>query len=221
MPCGREHIRANLERVRERIARAAERSGRDPASVRLIAITKSVGVEEAQVLRDLGVTDMGENRVPDAFPKIAALPDVRWHMVGTVQRRKARDVAARFHAVDSVDRLELAETLDRRCAEMGKKLAVLLQVNVSGESVKHGFTPTEVESALARMAEYPYLQVQGLMTMAPLVIEPEAARPVFAGLRELARRAGLAELSMGMTNDFEVAVEEGATQVRIGSALFG
>lgn len=217
----RSRIARNLEEVRARIAASAERAGRGPADVRLVAVTKAVGVEEARVLADLGVTDLGENRVPGAQEKIGAVGrGVRWHMIGNVQRRKARDVAALFDTVDSVDRLSLAEALDQRCAEQGRELDVLLEVNVSGEEAKHGFAPGNVAEALRRMAQLQRLHVRGLMTMAPFVDDPETVRPVFSHLRRLADELGLPEVSMGMTNDFEVAVEEGATQVRIGTALF-
>jgi len=148
-------------------------------------------------------------------------PAVCWHMVGSVQRRKAKDVVALFHRVDSVDRLELAEALDRRCEELGKRLLpILIEVNVSGEASKHGFEPADLEAAVQCIARLSHLKLEGLMTMAPLVDDPETVRPVFARLRQAAQRFGLAELSMGMTNDFEVAIEEGATEVRIGTALF-
>jgi pyridoxal phosphate enzyme (YggS family) len=215
----RDRIARNLEVVRARIARATERAGRAPDTVRLVAVTKTVGIAEARILAELGVTDLGENRVEDARGKIETLDrPACWHMIGSVQRRKARDVAALFHRVDSVDRLELAEALDRRAAELGKVLPVLIEVNVSGEASKHGIG--DFEASLTRMQEMSNLRVEGLMTMAPLVEDPEAVRPVFARLRQLAGHAGLAELSMGMSNDFEVAIEEGATQVRIGTALF-
>ena len=141
-------------------------------------------------------------------------------MVGHVQRRKVREVVELFDRVDSVDRLVLAESLDRVCGEAGKVMPVLLEVNVSGEAAKGGFTPEALPEALDRIREMSHLRVEGLMTMAPLVDDAELTRPVFAGLRELAERCGLKKLSMGMTNDYEVAVEEGATQVRIGTAFF-
>ena len=143
-----------------------------------------------------------------------------WHMIGNIQRRKARDVVLAFHRVDAVDRLSLAETLEQRCAEAGKQLPILVEVNVSGEEAKHGFVPANLGDALANIRAMEHLRVEGLMTMAPLAADAEAARPVFSALRELADRFDLKTLSMGMTNDFEAAIEEGATEVRIGSALF-
>lgn len=217
----RSRIARNLENVRGRIAAAAARSRRDPGDVTLVAVTKAVGIDEARILTELGVTDLGENRVPDAELKISAVGrGVRWHMIGSVQRRKARDVVALFDTVDSVDRLEVAEALSQRCDEQGRELDVLLEVNVSGEESKHGYGPQNVAEAVAQVAQWRRLRVRGLMTMAPFVADPEEVRPVFARLARLAAELGLPELSMGMTNDFEVAVEEGATQVRIGTALF-
>ena len=217
----RATIEKNLEGVRRRIAEAAERSGRSPEAVRLIAVTKTVGAEEAEILCDLGQLDLGENRVDVARPKIeSVVSPARWHMIGNVQRRKARDVVALFDYVDSVDRVEVAEALERRCEEHDKSLRVLVEMNVSGEETKHGFTPAQIEAALENIGKLPHLKVEGLMTMAPLVEDPEDVRPIFKEMRELAEQSGLPEVSMGMTNDFEVAVEEGATQVRIGTALF-
>lgn len=208
--------------MRERIAAAAGRSGRPADAVTLVAVTKSVGPDEVRILHDLGVRDFGENRVEKAGERMAALEGqpARWHMIGTVQRRKARDVAARFDWVHSIDRVEVGERLDRSAAEADRILEGFVQVNVSGEASKHGFCPETLPEALEALAKLPHLRIRGLMTMAPFVEDPEAARPVFASLRELAQRHGLAELSMGMTNDYAVAIEEGATHVRIGTALF-
>jgi hypothetical protein len=146
--------------------------------------------------------------------------DVHWHMIGQVQRRKARDVVARFDCIHAVDRLKLAQSLDARCAETGRQMQVFVEVNVSGEEAKAGLPPEQLPEALAAIRGLKHLDVEGLMTMAPLVDDPEATRPVFSALRRLAGEHGLPRLSMGMTNDFEVAVEEGATDVRIGTALF-
>ena len=214
-------IQRNLENVRRRIAAAAERGGRSADAVRLVAVTKTVGVEEAQCLYDLGIADLGENRVQPAKEKIETVGrPVRWHMIGPCQRRKARDVVALFHCLDAVDRVEVAEALQRRCEEQDKSLPVLIEVNVSGEEAKHGFGPRDLGPALEQMRQLDRLKVEGLMTMAPFVDDPEEVRPCFVRLRELGEQFGLPELSMGMTSDFEVAVEEGATQVRIGTALF-
>lgn len=220
MPYSRERLESNLCSVRQRIADAASRAQRSPDEIALVAVTKTVGLDEVRLLAELGVTDFGENRPELCAEKIRTLKTVRWHMIGSVQRRKARDVVELFDAVDSVDRLELAEAIEKRCEEAGKVMPVLLEVNVSGEESKHGFLPEDVEEAVSRSAEWPHLKLEGLMTMAPFVEDPEQVRPVFRRLRQLAESMGLKHVSMGMTNDFEVAIEEGATQVRIGSALF-
>jgi pyridoxal phosphate enzyme (YggS family) len=217
----RDDIERNLERVRARMDEAAMRSGRSCGSVRLVAVTKTVGVEEVRILLELGVTEFGENRVDEARLKVETIGSLaQWHMIGSVQRRKAGEVVDLFACVDSVDRVELAEALERKCAERGKVMPVLLEINVSGEASKHGFVPADLPSALDRIRALPHLRVAGLMTMAPFVDDPNEVRPVFAALRGLAEKMGLKELSMGMSNDFEVAIEEGATQVRIGTALF-
>ena len=216
-----ERIARNLDQVRRRIAAAAQRAGRLPEDVRLVAVTKTVGLDEARILCDLGVADLGENRPELARDKIEALErPVRWHMIGAAQRRKAKDVVELFDCLDAVDRIALAEALERRCQEFDKQLPVLIEVNVAGEEAKHGFTPENVESAIEAVRALEHLHIEGLMTMAPFVEDPEVLRPVFARLRGLGERLGLDELSMGMTNDFEIAVEEGATQVRIGTALY-
>jgi pyridoxal phosphate enzyme (YggS family) len=218
----RNRIEANLAAVRKRIDDAARRSGRNPADVVLVAVTKTVGPEEMAVLAGLGVSQFGENRVDAARTKRSALADVsaRWHMIGNVQRRKARDVVELFDCVHAVDRVELGEALQRQAAERKRTLDAYVEVNVSGEPSKHGFSGDELASAIERLGALDRLRIRGLMTMAPWFDNPEDARPIFAALRELAGRFGYRELSMGMSNDFEVAVEEGATVVRIGTALF-
>ncbi len=217
----RNKIDENIQRIERKIARAASRAGRAAGGVKLIPVTKSVGEGEARILAELGYTELGENRLETARPKIEALgPDLRWHMIGHVQRRKAREVVRLFDRVDSVDRLELAEALEKHCAVAGKTLDILLQVNVSEEESKSGFTQESILEVFEAIRVLPHLRVQGLMTMAPSTDDPEDVRPFFAGLRKKAEALGLKELSMGMTNDFEVAVEEGATEVRIGTALF-
>lgn len=221
MQISADTIRANLARIEARIAAAVARAGRAPGDVRLIPVTKTVGVRECRILKDLGYTHLGENRVEHAEEKIEVIgAGVTWHMIGQVQRRKAREVAQWFGRVDAVDRVELAESLEARSAALGKKLPVLLEVNVSGEESKGGFTPDSLAEAVERVQAMPHLIVEGLMTMAPLVDDAEQARPVFRGLRELASKHGLKALSMGMSNDYEVAIEEGATEVRIGTAIF-
>lgn len=217
----RKRLEANLALVRGRIAEALRRSGRADGNVTLVAVTKGRTAEDVRLLYDLGQRHFGENRVPEAQAKIGDLPkDIQWHMIGSVQRRKARDVVQLFQRVDSVDRIQLAASLNVRCAERGVVLPVLVEVNVSGEESKHGLTPEGLAEALRTMSECANLQIQGLMTMAPICEDPEQVRPHFRRLRKLALDNGLQVISMGMSGDYEVAVEEGATEVRIGSALF-
>jgi len=236
-------IRGNLEWVRARMAEAALRRGRDPAGVRLVAVTKTCGPEAIVEVWECGQRDFGENRPEvgaEKIPQVEALlrgERPTWHMIGTVQRRKTGLVVAHFDWVHSVDRLALAERLSRDAVAAGRVLPVLLECNISGEASKAGYALHDWEGDAAVRARFfaeaaallalPGVHVEGLMTMAPLVEDPETIRPVFASLRRL--REALRErfpqqpwtqLSMGMTDDFEVAIEEGATLVRIGRAIF-
>ncbi len=214
-------IEARLTDVRRRIADAAVRGNRAPDEITLVAVTKGRTAEDVRSLYNLGIRHFGENRVPEAETKIAALPnDIVWHMVGNVQRRKAPAVLRLFQRVDSVDRVELAETLNRRVESADTILDVLVEVNVSGEASKHGMVPSALRSALEAMSGFEHVRVVGLMTMAPLCDDTELVRPVFRKLRKLAVENNLPVVSMGMSGDFEVAIEEGATEVRIGTALF-
>lgn len=217
-----ESIALNLSAVRDRIERATARRGGAPGSVRLVAVTKTVGLEEVRALYDLGARHFGENRVDSALEKIRAanLPDAVWHMIGRIQRRKARDIVSAFARVDALDRDALGDELEKRCAQADLTLPVLVEVNVSGEASKAGYPADDLPAALDRLRERPHLRVEGLMTMAPFCDDPEEARPVFARLRALCDRHSLTVCSMGMSNDFEVAIEEGATEVRIGTDLF-
>lgn len=214
-------IGRNLAAVRERIADACARVSRDPDEVTFVAVTKYVGVEEITALRELGVTHMGENRLGQAQPKIESVDgDIQWHMVGNLQRRKVRDSVTIFDYIDAVDRIELAEEIDKRSGAIDKVMPILLEVNVSGEEQKHGFAPAELAEALELIVPMRHLDLRGLMTMAPHTDDVEKTRPIFRRLAELARDNELETVSMGMTNDFDLAIEEGATEVRIGSALF-
>jgi pyridoxal phosphate enzyme (YggS family) len=225
-----EHMAANIAHVRSTIAEAALRVGRAPEEITLVAVSKTMPVELVQMAYNLGVTDFGENRVQEALPKIAAFhpQDLRWHMIGHLQSNKASKVVSSFYCVHSVDSLHLAQTLNRYAFERGRQLPVLLQVNVSGEFSKEGMSPAEALELTRQFAELPHIQVEGLMTIAPLVEDTEQVRPVFRELRLLRDqlRAELPScswqhLSMGMTGDYSVAIEEGATIVRIGRAIFG
>jgi pyridoxal phosphate enzyme (YggS family) len=193
-----------------------------PGEVILVVVTKEVGVSAIRAAFDCGIRNFGENRVQEAEDKIAQLsdlrPEVTWHMVGHLQSNKARTAIDLFDIIQSVDSVRLAEILSRR---LEKAFPVLLQVNVSGEATKGGFAVNEVVAAVEDIRRLPNLKVMGLMTIAPLVSDPEEVRPVFRKLRELRDSVGLEHLSMGMTDDFEVAVEEGATMLRIGRAIFG
>jgi pyridoxal phosphate enzyme (YggS family) len=215
-------IAANLEAVRGRIARAAERAGRDPASVRLVAISKTYGPEAVLAAWRAGQRDFGENRVQEAEEKIPAVAAAGarpvWHLVGHLQTNKVRPALRLFDILHSIDSLHLAEAVQRRSEA---PVPVLVEVNAGGEASKAGFAPGEVDDALAALRPLSHLDVRGLMTVAPAVADPEEVRPVFRELAALARRHALPELSMGMSGDFEVAIEEGATLVRIGTAIFG
>jgi len=213
-------VAGNVARVRERIARAARRVGRAPEEVLLVGISKLVDVERIRRALAAGLPALGENRVQEAREKIGALGrPVPWHMVGHLQTNKARDAVLLFDLIHSVDRLELARELDRRAA--GRAAEILVQVNLAGEATKGGFAPDELKSALEALAGLSRLRVRGLMAIPPPVEHGEQARGWFRRLRELRDGAGLEHLSMGMSDDFEVAVEEGATIVRVGTAIFG
>ena len=221
-------IAANYAGVVERIAAACRRAGRAPSEVRLVAVTKSAEVAWIEALLALGARDLAESR-PQRLCERAALvdPSVCWHLIGQLQRNKIRKVLPVAAWIHSVDSLPLLRRIDEIAGELGVRPRLLLEVNVSGEAAKSGFHPGELSEAWPVVAEAKHVEVAGLMTMAPLFDAPEAARPVFAGLRlfrdqlqKLNPSIGLAELSMGMSGDFEVAVEEGATMVRVGSSLF-
>jgi len=225
-----EQLQANIDAVRASIEQAALRARRDPADVTLVAVSKTMPVQLVQMAYNLGVTDFGENRVQEALPKIEAFHprDARWHMIGHVQSNKAKRVAGSFALVQSVDSLRLAEALNQRAGELGMRQPVLLQVNVAGEASKEGISPDEALELARQVIALPSLLVEGLMAIAPLVENPEEARPVFRQLRllrdhlrEEAPQAAWQHLSMGMTGDYRVAVEEGATIVRVGRAIFG
>lgn len=214
-------VRANLERVRQRVAEAAERSGRAASDVLLIGVSKTVDVNRIRDAVAAGLAALGENRVQEAKAKIAELGrPVPWHLVGHLQTNKAKDAVELFDVIQSVDRLALAEELDGRAKARSRSLDVLLEVNVGGEPQKSGFAPDAVGSALERLTRFDALRVRGLMVIPP-VGTPEESRGWFRALRKLAERHGLRELSMGMSADFEVAIEEGATMVRVGAAIFG
>jgi pyridoxal phosphate enzyme (YggS family) len=221
-------IAANVARVRERIALAAERAGRRPEEVRLVAVSKVVGAERVREAVVAGVTDLGENYVQEAAAKREEVGEgATWHLIGHLQRNKASRAAAIFDMIQTVDGLRIAEAIGRHAEAVEKTMRVLLQVNTSGEESKYGVEPEQVGSVLEAVAAVPGLRVEGLMTIGRWDPDPERARPEF---RQLATLAGSLEgrtgaemkwLSMGMSHDFEVAIEEGANLVRIGTGIFG
>ncbi len=221
-------LEQRLQAVRDRIARACDKSGRSPDEVEIVAVTKTFGPDVAREAWDAGLHLLGENRVQEAAAKIPACPGgPEWHLIGHLQRNKVRAALEMFPVIHSVDSRRLAEQLARVATEMGARPRILLEVNVSGEASKYGLSPQEVPELLEFLATQPAVTIEGLMTMAPFCPDPEQTRPVFARLRQLRDRwerdcgFSLPRLSMGMSNDFEVAIEEGATWVRLGTVLFG
>jgi pyridoxal phosphate enzyme (YggS family) len=218
-----DQIIARHERVTLRLRAAAEAAGRDPDGFRIVAVTKGFGIDVASAALEAGLTRLGENRVQEALPKIEALPAAEWHLVGRLQRNKARRAVAAFAMIHSVDSVELLRRLDADATEAGLAPRLLLEVNVSGEPTKAGFAPERLQGAEAALSD----RVVGLMTMARHDADADEQRRTFAALRSLRDRLqertgiGLPELSMGMSGDAEAAVAEGATLVRIGTALFG
>lgn len=223
-------IAGSVRRVMERVENACRRAGRSADEVTVVAATKYVQVEQIKVLLQCRVLNIGENRVQDAQEKFASLEGFTFipHMIGHLQRNKVRRCLELFKMIHSVDSWRLAKEIDKESRKLGQVTPCLLQVNISGEESKFGFRPDEVKAILPQIAQLANLKVKGLMTMAPLCDAPEQTRPVFRGLRELADElrslcvpgVEMCHLSMGMSNDYEIAIEEGATMVRIGSAFF-
>ena len=229
-------VKDRLSKVQERIEEAARRSGRELDTIRIVGVTKTHPYDVVFAAHEAGLRLIGENRVEEALPKKAAsdeLADLEWHMIGHIQSRKSKSVVQVFDAVHSVDRAKIADRLNRDAEKAGTRLPILLECNVSGEASKWGWQLTEQESwpkivdEFARIQSLENLEVRGLMTMAPMVADPERVRPIFERLRFLrdylqgAVPGDWTELSMGMTEDYEIAVEEGATLLRIGRAIFG
>jgi PLP dependent protein len=219
-------LATNIANVRARIRAAAERGGRRADDVLLVAVTKTVDAARVRDAAALGLRTFGENRVQEAREKIPAVSGVSWHLIGSLQRNKAKEAVRLFDVLESVDSEALAEELSRRAVEQERVVDVLVQVNVAREPQKHGASPEEAAAVVRRTAALPGVRLRGLMTIAPAVSDPDEVRPVFRALRELRDNlqgvlgAALPELSMGMSEDFEVAIEEGATMVRIGRAIF-
>jgi hypothetical protein len=226
-----ESIKGNIERVRERIMAACRRSGRQPEDVKLIAISKTFPAERIREAYEAGLRDFGENRVQEADAKRPALADltITWHLVGHLQTNKARPARELFHWIHSVDSLRLAEKLDQAAACSGERLPVLLEVNLGEEASKSGVREAVLIPLAEQVSRLATIEIRGLMVIPPFLEDPERTRPYFRRLRELARQLETAslpgvsthELSVGMSHDFEVAIEEGATMVRVGTAIFG
>ena len=223
-------LRARLADVRARIARAAGRAGRDPSSIRLIAVSKTFPAEYVRAAADAGQIDFGENKVQEALPKMDQTSDLalRWHLIGHLQSNKAKK-AARFDLVHSIDGPPLVERLDEAAGAAGRRLDLLVQVDLAGEATKHGAREDQLTAIFDAARSARSCRCVGLMLLPPAVDDPDAARPYFRSLREVREKllargvdaSMLQELSMGMSHDFEVAVEEGATLVRVGTAIFG
>lgn len=216
------NIESNLGAVRERIERACRRAGRSTDEITLIAVTKTVEASQIEAAFKTGIRNFGENRVQEAGEKIKDLihlqPRPSWHMIGHLQSNKVKPALELFDIIQSVDTIRLAQTINQRTC---KKVPIFLQVNVAEEKTKTGFALNSVISAFDAISQLPFIDIKGLMTVAPLVDRPEDVRPVFRKLKMLADAFHLEHVSMGMTDDFEVAIEEGATIVRIGRAIFG
>ena len=221
-------LATNLETIKRRIETACERSSRYPASVTLLAVTKTHPPETIRAAAELGLNVFGENKVQEAKAKIPNCPSrCRWHFIGHLQSNKVRDAVELFEMIQSVDSLSLAQEISKRAEQAGKTMPILLEVNVAGESSKFGYAPETMLAELNQINALPKIEIHGLMSVPPWSSEAENSRPHFRKLRELKVRcekilgAPLPHLSMGMTGDFEVAIEEGATIVRVGTALFG
>lgn len=221
-------IAENIARLQNRIARACERAGRLPGEVTLLAVSKGQPVGAVEEAARAGLVVFAESKVQEAKAKIPLCSGaLRWQMIGHLQSNKCRDAVQLFESIQSVDSLALAEEINKRCEQAAKTMPVLLEVNVAAEASKFGYTPARMLEELDRLNALPRLEIHGLMTIAPYVTLPDKARPYFRQLRELklqcedALGAPLPQLSMGMSGDFEVAIEEGATLVRVGTALFG
>ncbi|NCO66311.1 MAG: YggS family pyridoxal phosphate-dependent enzyme [Candidatus Aquicultor secundus] len=220
-------IDENIRSVRKRIEGAAKRSGRSPDEITLVAVTKNHTVSEIQQVINSAVTNLGENRVQELLPKREALGDVvAWHFIGHLQRNKVKYIIPLIYLIQSVDSIALAREINKQCRELGKVQDVLLEVNVSGEASKYGFSPEEVLFAVDELARFKNVQIKGLMMMAPFISDIGLLRLYFAKMKELfdnlSKRQGpnFEMLSMGMTNDFEIAIEEGSNMVRVGTAIF-
>jgi pyridoxal phosphate enzyme (YggS family) len=216
----RERLRERLQAVEERIVAACRRAGRESAEVTLVAVTKAVGARVARLLPEMGVLDLGESRPQELWRKVEALPGlgIRWHFIGHLQRNKIEPTLRFIHLLHSIDSRRLLTAIETY--DPALVTHALLEVNASREQNKHGFAPAEVPAVLASLANCPHVRVEGLMVMAAYADDPEQSRPAFQEVRRLRDAGKLPLLSMGMSNDFEIAIEEGATHVRLGTVLF-
>jgi len=225
-----ETIKNNLKIINEKMKKAALKVNRKPEEIKLVAVTKTATTEQIKEAINAGVKIIGENRVQDAKEKYQILTaDIEWHLIGHLQTNKTKYAVEIFNCIHSVDSIKLAQEIDKRSKQFEKKIDVLVEVNVSGEETKYGIKPEEVEPFLKEISEFPEIRVRGLMTIAPIVEDKEEVRPYFRKLRELSEEiksknignVKMDYLSMGMTEDFEIAIEEGANMVRIGRGIFG
>jgi len=228
-----ETIKNNLEKINEKIKKAALRANRNPEDIKLVAVTKTATIEQIKEAISVGVKIIGENKVQEAKEKYqvlsADIADTEWHLVGHLQTNKVKYAIEIFDLIHSVDSIKLADKIDKRSLQFGMMTNILVEVNVSGEETKYGIKPEEVEPFLKEISEFSGIKVRGLMTIAPIAEDKEEVRPYFRKLRELSEKienkniknVKMDYLSMGMTDDFEVAIEEGANMVRIGRGIFG
>lgn len=224
-----EYIKENLKSVKERISRAEEKSGRQKGSVTLIAVSKTYPPELINEAIESGVTDIGENRVQELMEKYDKVKNVRWHLIGHLQKNKVKYIIDKIELIHSVDSLALAEEINKQAKKIGKIQEILLEVNVSGEKSKFGLTPKDCLAAAEEISKLENVRIRGLMTVAPNTDDEELLRSVFSGLKQisldikenLADTIDMSILSMGMTNDFPIAIECGATMVRVGTGIFG
>ncbi len=226
-----ENIKENIENIRKRIADAAQRVGRDTDDIKLISVTKTVDIDKVEEAIEAGSLDAGENKPQELARKYDVLGNkIRWHQIGSLQTNKVKYIIDKVCMIHSLDREGLAEEIDKRASKINRVIDCLVQVNISGEESKHGMTREEVEPFIRLVSEkYHNIKIKGLMTMAPFDAERDEIRKVFRNLKELSEEINnmnienvdMTELSMGMTNDFEIAIEEGATMLRVGTAIFG
>jgi len=221
-------IKNNIAAVQEKIAQACAKSGRSLADIKIIAVTKNVDIPTADSLIDLGFKEIGENRVQDGLLKYSALSSkATWHFIGNLQTRKVKEIIGKFPYIHSLDRLSLASELNKRAKLLDTVVKCFVQVNVSGEDTKSGVEPENLLAFISELSSFSAIEIVGLMTMAPFEVDSELTRPVFKRLRELLALVNqaqilpyrISELSMGMSNDYEIAIEEGATYIRLGTAL--